>query len=120
MKPYLKGFNLSLETWREGRDKDGWKVVQPKKAQDGSQGEEKEDYEERQEEMENVEHEDRVGCSSHDERQRLRNRTSSRDHKGCAQIQRRPGGNLGASRMRQTCNEVCVKQPHAHGLLRVW
>jgi hypothetical protein len=27
MKPYLKGFNLLLETWREGRDKDGWKVV---------------------------------------------------------------------------------------------
>jgi hypothetical protein len=30
MKPYLKGFNLSLETWREGRDEDGWKL-QPRK-----------------------------------------------------------------------------------------
>ncbi len=26
MKPYLKGFHLSLETWQEGRDEEGWKV----------------------------------------------------------------------------------------------
>jgi hypothetical protein len=26
MKPYLKGFHLSLETWRGGRDEEGWKV----------------------------------------------------------------------------------------------
>ena len=25
MKPYLKGFHLSLETWRGGRDSKGWK-----------------------------------------------------------------------------------------------
>jgi hypothetical protein len=26
MKPYLKGFHLLLETWREGRDEEGWKL----------------------------------------------------------------------------------------------
>ena len=26
MKPYLKGFHLSLETWRGGRDHEGWKA----------------------------------------------------------------------------------------------
>jgi hypothetical protein len=26
MKPYLKGFHLLLETWRGGRDKEGWKA----------------------------------------------------------------------------------------------
>ena len=26
MKPYLKGFHLSLESWREGRDAEGWKL----------------------------------------------------------------------------------------------
>lgn len=26
LKPYLKGFNLSLETWRGGRDDEGWKL----------------------------------------------------------------------------------------------
>jgi hypothetical protein len=26
MKPYLKGFHLSLETWRGGRDSEGWKL----------------------------------------------------------------------------------------------
>ena len=26
MKPYLKGFHLSLETWRGGRDEEGWKI----------------------------------------------------------------------------------------------
>ncbi len=26
MKPYLKGFHLSLETWQGERDKEGWKV----------------------------------------------------------------------------------------------
>ena len=26
MKPYLKGFHLSLETWRGGRDREGWKL----------------------------------------------------------------------------------------------
>ena len=26
MKPYLKGFHLSLESWRGGRDAEGWKV----------------------------------------------------------------------------------------------
>jgi hypothetical protein len=26
MKPYLKGFHLALETWRGGRDADGWKI----------------------------------------------------------------------------------------------
>jgi len=26
MKPYLKGFHLSLETWRGGRDEEGWKL----------------------------------------------------------------------------------------------
>ena len=26
MKPYLKGFHLSLETWRGGRNKEGWKI----------------------------------------------------------------------------------------------
>jgi hypothetical protein len=28
MKPYLKGFHLSLETWRGGRDSEGWKLPQ--------------------------------------------------------------------------------------------
>ena len=27
MKPYLKGFHLSLETWQGGRDKEGWKAL---------------------------------------------------------------------------------------------
>jgi hypothetical protein len=27
MKPYLKGFHLSLETWRGGRDSEGWKLT---------------------------------------------------------------------------------------------
>jgi hypothetical protein len=27
MKPYLKGFHLSLESWRGGRDAEGWKCV---------------------------------------------------------------------------------------------
>ena len=26
MKPYLKGFHLSLESWREGRNSEGWKA----------------------------------------------------------------------------------------------
>ena len=26
MKPYLKGFHLSLEMWRGGRDSKGWKT----------------------------------------------------------------------------------------------
>ena len=26
MKPYLKGFHLSLESWQGGRDKEGWKL----------------------------------------------------------------------------------------------
>ena len=26
MKPYLKGFHLSLESWRGGRDAEGWKA----------------------------------------------------------------------------------------------
>ena len=26
LKPYLKGFHLSLKTWQGGRDADGWKV----------------------------------------------------------------------------------------------
>jgi hypothetical protein len=26
MKPYLKGFHLSLERWREGQDSEGWKI----------------------------------------------------------------------------------------------
>jgi hypothetical protein len=26
MKPYLKGFHLSLETWKGGRDSKGWKL----------------------------------------------------------------------------------------------
>jgi hypothetical protein len=44
MKPYLKGFNLLLETWKEGRDEDGWKM-QPKKPQDRDQEEGKDDHE---------------------------------------------------------------------------
>ena len=28
MKPYLKGFHLSLESWRGGRDQEGWKRKQ--------------------------------------------------------------------------------------------
>ncbi|KAL3792549.1 LOW QUALITY PROTEIN: hypothetical protein ACHAW5_007065 [Stephanodiscus triporus] len=32
IKPYLKGFHLSLETWRGGRDKEGWKLT-PKEAE---------------------------------------------------------------------------------------
>jgi len=32
MKPYLKGFHLSLETWRGGRDEEGWKMT-PKEAE---------------------------------------------------------------------------------------
>ena len=27
MIPYLKGFHLSLEMWRGGRDEEGWKVA---------------------------------------------------------------------------------------------
>ncbi len=42
MKPYLKGFNLSLETWRGGWDKEGWKLS-PKELE--------------REELERVEHE---------------------------------------------------------------
>ncbi len=30
MKPYLKGFHLSLEIWRGGRDAEGWKVATQK------------------------------------------------------------------------------------------
>ncbi len=30
LKPYLKGFHLLLETWRGGRDAEGWKLP-PKK-----------------------------------------------------------------------------------------
>ena len=26
MVPYLKGIHLSLETWRGGRDEEGWKI----------------------------------------------------------------------------------------------
>jgi hypothetical protein len=26
LKPYLKGFHLSLEMWRDGRDSEGWKI----------------------------------------------------------------------------------------------
>ncbi len=26
MKPYLKGFHLSMETWRGGWDVEGWKL----------------------------------------------------------------------------------------------
>jgi hypothetical protein len=29
MKPYLKGFHLSLEMWRGGRDAEGWKLGKP-------------------------------------------------------------------------------------------
>jgi hypothetical protein len=53
MKPYLKGFNLSLETWREGRDEDGWKL-QPRKPRDINQEEEKDDHKGKPEEMESV------------------------------------------------------------------
>ena len=43
MKPYLKGFHLSLETWRGNRDEDGWKIgVRPR-------GNESEDLPERDE-----------------------------------------------------------------------
>jgi hypothetical protein len=38
MKPYLKGFHLLLETWRGGRDEEGWKA--PSK---GRQNKEKEE-----------------------------------------------------------------------------
>ncbi len=31
IKPYLKGFHLSLETWRGGRDKVGWKAPSKRK-----------------------------------------------------------------------------------------
>jgi len=34
MKPYLKGFHLSLETWRGGRDTKGWKIKVPTPAQE--------------------------------------------------------------------------------------
>ena len=30
MVPYLKGFHLSLEMWRGGRDAEGWKLKLPK------------------------------------------------------------------------------------------
>jgi hypothetical protein len=33
MKPYLKGFHLSLETWQGGRDSEGWKL--PKQREQG-------------------------------------------------------------------------------------
>ena len=26
MKPYLKGIHQTLDSWRKGRDKDGWKL----------------------------------------------------------------------------------------------
>ena len=29
MIPYLKGIHLSLETWRGGRDEEGWKIKEP-------------------------------------------------------------------------------------------
>ena len=36
MKPYLKGFHLSLETWRGGRDEEGWKLSpRPRFGEDG-------------------------------------------------------------------------------------
>jgi hypothetical protein len=53
MKPYLKGFNLSLETWREGRDEDGWKL-QPRKPRDINQEEEKDNHKGKPEGMESV------------------------------------------------------------------
>ncbi len=53
MKPYLKGFNLSLETWREGRDEDGWKL-QPRKPRDIDQEEEKDNHKGKPEGMESV------------------------------------------------------------------
>ena len=30
MKPYLKGFHLSLESWRGGCDEEGWKIKREK------------------------------------------------------------------------------------------
>jgi len=40
LKPYLKGFHLTLETWRGGRDKEGWKL----KNTSGSGGVDNDDY----------------------------------------------------------------------------
>ncbi len=34
LKPYLKGFHLSLEMWCGGRDEEGWKVKQPQEEED--------------------------------------------------------------------------------------
>ncbi len=39
MKPYLKGFHLSLETWREGCNSEGWKITkqQDQAAEEGKE-----------------------------------------------------------------------------------
>ncbi len=39
MKPYLKGFHLSLETWRGGCNSEGWKLTKKnnKAAEDGKE-----------------------------------------------------------------------------------
>ncbi len=58
-KPYLKGFHLSLETWQEGQDSDGWKVggTLEKNKDQATQGKPQasEDEEESQEAFENQE-----------------------------------------------------------------
>ena len=42
MKPYLKGFHATLDSWRLGRDKEGWKLK--KLRLKSKTGEEEEDY----------------------------------------------------------------------------
>jgi hypothetical protein len=41
MKPYLNGFHLLLESWRQGRDNDGWKIPKPKKTMMEAEAEER-------------------------------------------------------------------------------
>ena len=44
MKPYLKGFHLSLEMWRGGRDAEGWKIKpDPIQAPPPMEGDEQDD-----------------------------------------------------------------------------
>jgi hypothetical protein len=39
MMPYLKGFHLTLDGWRRGRDNDGWKYLSQKAREAQDQGE---------------------------------------------------------------------------------
>jgi hypothetical protein len=116
MKPYLKGFHLSLQTWRGGRDREGWKLEAK-----GTKGEEQDEEGEGNNKSPRVIEDVKIECvdSICDKRQRAQVRTPIRAHKGGSQIEGRPGGNPGIGCGRPACNEMCEKQPHDHRLLWV-